>query len=67
MPTVESSVIAEIEYYAEVEMLVVYFISGKKYVYEKVPEDVYYYLLKAESVGAYYNEKVKGQFNSTKF
>lgn len=36
--------------------------SGKIYVYENVPQDVYDSLVNADSMGGYYNKEIKGYY-----
>ena len=62
MVKVESSNINAIGYDMSFGGLVVEYKSGAKYMYEKVPYELYENLLKAESKGRFVNENVKGKF-----
>ena len=60
---VNSTCFSEIGYDTETQMLLVRFLeSGKYYVYSEVPRSVYNSLNNAESIGGYYNEHIKGQY-----
>ena len=63
MPYVTSSVIARVEYDADAEELLVWFVeTGGPYAYLDVPEDVYEALLAAPSIGAYFNSKIRERY-----
>lgn len=62
MVKVESSNINAVGYDTSFGGLVVEYKSGTKYMYEKVPYELYENLLKAESKGRFVNENVKGKF-----
>ncbi len=60
-----SSVISSAYYHGGPhEMLILEFTSGKKRVYRAVPYDVFLALLRAPSPGRYYNQEIKGLFDS---
>ena len=56
---VKSSTLAAIKYDAEESVLCVRFRSGDEYEYQGVPESVYQGILKARSVGKYFDQHVK--------
>lgn len=64
--SVESSNVAKVGYIPEKEELHVIFKSDSHYSYEKVPVEVYNNLIKAESVGKYFNENVKKNYQFSK-
>ena len=66
MIKVESSNINAVGYDTSFGGLVVEYKNGNKYMYEKVPMEVYENLLKAESKGRFINESVKGKFEYKK-
>lgn len=78
MPTqhhvTRSTMITEIEYDAEKQLLWLVFGKGGKYVfgkggkyeYKDVPKDIYEGLLGAESIGKYFLANVKGSFETEK-
>lgn len=66
MVKVESSNINAVGYDTSFGGLIVEYKSGAKYMYEKVPMEVYENLLKAESKGRFINESVKGKFEYKK-
>jgi len=59
---VESSNLAKVAYDLKAKLLSVQFDSGKVYNYEKVPYETVLELLFAESVGKYFNTKIKDKF-----
>ncbi len=59
---VESSVMDEVEYDADAQVLTITFDSGKVYRYKGVPEGVYGELMAADSKGTYFNASIKGQY-----
>lgn len=61
-----SSVIANINYQTDEKMLIVVFLSGDVYVYEKVPEKIYKEFKAATSKGNYLNRKIKKLFKARK-
>lgn len=61
-----STMITEIEYDAEKQLLWLAFGKGGKYEYKDVPKDVYEGLLGAESIGKYFLANVKGHFETEK-
>ncbi|MFH0953126.1 MAG: KTSC domain-containing protein [Verrucomicrobiota bacterium] len=64
---IESSVIKEVAYRAETQVLTVVFAdSGDTYEYKGVPESVYKELMAAESKGTYFAANIKGKYEFTK-
>ena len=61
MIPVSSSAIAAIGY--DGSTLRVEFHGGRVYDHHGVPYSVYVGLMNASSIGAFYNEKIKGQYN----
>lgn len=57
---VASSLIAAIEYNPETQQMILYWNKGGQQAYENVPKEVYEEFVNAESVGKYYNQKIKG-------
>ena len=66
MVKVESSNINAVGYDTSFGGLVVEYKNGNKYMYEKVPMEVYDNLMKADSKGRFVNENVKGKFEYKK-
>jgi lysyl-tRNA synthetase class 2 len=62
LSTPESSVIKTSHYDAETQVLTISFQSGAIYHYANVPQNVYDGLLRAESQGRYFGEKVRNDF-----
>src|SRR5579872_2124903 len=62
MPRVVSSMMTAVEYDEDDKTLDVAFTSGKTYRYFEVPASVYKRLLKAESKGQFFNERIKDIF-----
>ncbi|XSG82818.1 MAG: KTSC domain-containing protein [Methyloligella sp. ZOD6] len=62
-----SSVIRTFFYDVEGERLTVIFQSGRRYVYEQVPEIVYRELAGAPSKGAYFNENIRDRYQFRRF
>lgn len=63
MPAVESSAIRFVRYRDEPRELEVTFAdSGKTYTYLGVPKSRYAALIEADSVGAYFNERIRNRF-----
>jgi hypothetical protein len=62
MPFVESSAIARIHYEAPTRALTVIFTTGRRYVYDDVPPDVYQAFLDAESQGRYFNARIRDRY-----
>lgn len=59
MVPVDSSAIAAIGYDARVRELFVRFHTGRTYVYEEVPPDLYQELMQAASKGICFNTRIK--------
>jgi hypothetical protein len=65
MTYVQSSAIEQLSYDPRAHTLCATFRdSGRTYVYDEVPEDVYDGLLFADSLGAYFNAHIRDQFPS---
>ncbi len=64
LETVESDVIHAIGYDPEINLLEIIFNSGLIYQYRGVPRDVFEGLKNAESKGRYFNENIRGEFQS---
>ncbi len=62
MPSVDSSVIREIDYDAARERLLVRFVSGDRYLYRNVPAKVGQSFLSADSKGRYFTAKVRDRY-----
>jgi hypothetical protein len=61
---VASSVIAAIGYDDESGLLEVEFHTGRVYYYLSVPNDVYEELMAADSIGGYFNEKIRKDYKT---
>lgn len=57
-----STVIRSFDYDAGKQQLLVVFRSGRRYVYEQVPEDAYTRMRSAFSKGEFFNEHIRGRF-----
>jgi len=64
MKEVKSSNIKSIGY--ENENLIVEYLSGTRYLYKKVPVQLYEQFLEAESKGRFMNSNIKGKFEYEK-
>lgn len=62
---VKSSVFSSIEYNEEREELTLTMRNGKRYVYFPVPKRIWVRLKMAKSKGVFYNDMIKGQYNSS--
>jgi hypothetical protein len=60
MPTVQSSVIDEIDWHNR--ELTVRFTTGRVYVYSHVPQFVYFQFLGAASKGEYFNHEIRDHY-----
>ena len=58
----DSSALRAVSYDGEKQLLWIHFRRGDRYLYEAVPESVYYALLHAPSQGQYFNSAVRGHF-----
>jgi hypothetical protein len=56
---VPSTAIAKIEYDESCQELTVTFISGKKYVYQPVPHNIYVRFARAQSKGRFFNDHIR--------
>lgn len=57
-----SAVIQSFDYDASQRELLVVFRSGRRYVYEEVPEDTYLAMRKSFSKGEFFNEHIRERF-----
>jgi hypothetical protein len=57
-----SSVISDFDYDGSREKLYITFISGKTYVYNRVPPQTYEGLATASSKGAFFNQHIKDRY-----
>jgi KTSC domain len=57
-----STVIANFDYEPESEKLTVLFKSGRTYVYQQVPEDVFRAFASARSKGAFFNHRIRDNY-----
>ena len=63
MISVDSTLISEVGYDADLEKLTVIFKkSGGKYIYSGVPQETYNLMMAAESLGGYFLKHVKPKF-----
>jgi hypothetical protein len=60
--SLESSLLAWVEYDAVRRHLQVQFRSGERYLYFQAPPACYHNLLEADSKGAYFNHHIRNQF-----
>jgi KTSC domain len=64
MTYVQSSAIEQVSYDPDAQTLIATFRdSGRTYVYDDVPEEVYDSLLFSDSVGAYFNAHIRDCFS----
>lgn len=61
-----STVISKAEYDPSKEELIVTFVSGMVYVYEKVPESEYTAMITSGAKGIYFNKNIKGKYTFRK-
>ena len=59
---VESSMICAVGYDTKEKQLKVHFNSGKRYIYEDVPEETYKNLLESESKGRFMRNEIIGVY-----
>ena len=63
MAYVQSSALEQVSYDPDAQTLVATFRdSGRTYVYDEVPEEVYDSLLFSDSLGAYFNAHIRDNF-----
>jgi hypothetical protein len=62
-----SSVVAEITYDDETEILRIIFVSGMAYDYRKVPLEVYEAMKASGSKWTFFNQHIKGNYEFKKF
>jgi hypothetical protein len=58
-----STAIRFIAYDEETERLSVTFVTGRRYVYERVPKDVFEDFLGASSRGAFFNTEIRDRYD----
>lgn len=57
-----STVIQSFEYHANRRELLVVFRSGRRYIYEDVPEDIHQGMRRSFSKGEYFNEHIRDRY-----
>ncbi len=63
MTYVQSSAIEQVSYDSDAHTLIATFrSSGRTYVYDEVPEEIYDSLLFSDSLGAYFNTHIRDRF-----
>jgi hypothetical protein len=62
MRNVDSSATSRIGYRPQEGELLVTFVGGKTYAYERVPKDVHDAFLEASSHGTFFNDRIKGHY-----
>ena len=60
----ESSIIDEMEYNVNSKYLTVRFKTNREYLYYNVPEDVVREMCKAKSVGSFFRENIRDQYET---
>jgi hypothetical protein len=58
-----SSVISRIEYDELCQELIVTFVSGKKYAYQRVPHEMYVLFAGSRSKGTFFNEHIRDHYS----
>lgn len=58
----ESKTISFAKYDNKTKVLTITYVTNKTYDYDNVPASIWDALLKAESVGSFVNEKIKGHY-----
>ena len=66
MPKVESTAITHADYGDRARCLFVTFVTGRVYVYDGVPRDVYAALLRAPSKGEFFNGEIRDRYRATR-
>ena len=66
MINIPSSVVAEMIYDDETEILRIIFVSGMAYDYKKVPLEVYEAMKASGSKGTFFNQNIKGKYDFDK-
>jgi len=66
MINMPSSVVAEMIYDDETEILRIIFVSGMAYDYKKVPLEVYEAMKASGSKGTFFNQYIKGKYDFDK-
>lgn len=65
MPFIQSSALKSVRYDATARTLTATFrVSGRTYVYEDVPQEVYDALIFSDSMGTYFNTHIRDHFRS---
>lgn len=64
MKKVQSSIINEIGYDSETEILTIKFNGGKTYVYKNVPKEKALAVMESESIGKAFHAEIKGQYEA---
>lgn len=59
----ESSIIKQVDYFANDNRLIITFHSGRRYEYKGVMKDLVKEWLKSDSVGSFFSKYIKGQFH----
>lgn len=62
MPALSSSAILAVSYNAAAMLLYITFRSGGTYTFYRVPPEIYYGLITAESAGRYYHACIRGRY-----
>jgi lysyl-tRNA synthetase class 2 len=63
MPSVDSSALSHISYNRDTRVLrAIFRDSGRVYIYQDVPPDIYAKLLASPSIGTYFNSHIRDQF-----
>lgn len=63
----DSSFIDHVSWDSDYLTLSVRFVSGTVWMYHEVPQSVYRSLLKAKSVGSYFNKNIRDKYPSEKY
>lgn len=63
----DSSFIQHVSWDSDFNNLAIQFNTGTVWIYYNVPENVYKSLLKAKSVGAYFNKEIRDNYSSERF
>jgi len=64
MPYVQSAALEQVSYDEEAHTLCATFReTGRTYIYQDVPQEVYDSLMFAESLGCYFNAHIRGHFH----
>lgn len=66
MPKVESTAITHVDHDDRAGCLFVTFVTGRVYVYDGVPREVYAALLRASSKGEFFNAEIRDRYRATR-